>query len=605
MAMSCGRKIAIILGSLFLVFVLIIAIGIALIVSMLRGSDPVVRNNSVLVLQIEGELPDYVEDDPVRRLFEYNRSFFKGGNLSLTSLVEQLRKAKVDKRITAVLLEINLLSTGWGKADELRDAIADFRTSGKPIYAYIEIGSNKEYYIATACDRVYVMPTGHLIISGLAADVLFFRGTLDKLGIYPDIYQIGKYKNAPDQFTRKGMSKEHREVIDSILDDYFTRFVNTVAEARKKSPDDVRALIDNAPLSAQEALTAGLIDGANYRDEIENELKKRLGYQDSDELRITKARTYRQVTPESLGLNKGERIAVIYVSGEIVSGTSDSGYFGEDAVGSDRMVKAINDARNDKTIKAIVLRVDSPGGSAYASDIIWHAVEEAKKRKPVVVSMGGVAASGGYYIACNANRIIAEPSTVTGSIGIFAGKPVVKGFYDWLGVSNEYVMRGKNAGMFRETEKFTPEERVKLESIIKSLYYDQFVPKVARGRGRDPEYIDSIGQGRVWTGAQAKEKGLIDEFGGLDRAVEVAKQLANIPADKGVRRVILPQPRSLLSELFGSGDEASAAASGLQQRAALAALPEDVRRTLQYAAMLDRMKRGDVMAIMPFDLRVK
>src|SRR5919199_2377672 len=398
MAMSCGRKIALILGSLFLLFVLVIVIGLAILFSMFRHTEPTIRDHSVLVLKIEGELPDYVPDTLQNRLFG-------GDRMSFTTLVEQLRKAKVDKRIGGVLLDIKLLAAGWGKAEELRDAIADFRTSGKPIYAYIEVGTNKEYYIATAAEHVYVMPTGDLFINGLAADVMFFRGSLDKLGIYPDVFQIGKYKNAPDQFTRKEMSKEHREVIDSILDDYFARFINTVAEARKKSPDDVSALVDNAPLSAQEAQAAGLIDGASYRDEVEGELKKRLNYKDSDELRITRAKTYRRVTPESVGLNKGERIAVIYVSGEIVSGTSTSGPFGEDAVGSDRMVKAIGDAVSDKTIKAIVLRIDSPGGYAYASDVIWHAVEEAKKRKPVVVSMGGVAASGGYYIACNANRI--------------------------------------------------------------------------------------------------------------------------------------------------------------------------------------------------------
>jgi protease-4 len=220
--------------------------------------------------------------------------------------------------------------------------------------------------------------------------------------------------------------------------------------------------------------------------------------------------------------------------------------------------------------------------------------------------MSDVAASGGYYIACNANKILAEPSTFTGSIGIFVGKPVMKGFYDWLGISNEYVMRGKNSGLFRETEKFTPDERAKLEGIIKSMYYDNFVPKVARGRGREPEYIDSIGQGRVWTGAQAKENGLVDEFGGLDKAVEVARQLAGIPADKGVRRVILPYPRSFFDSLFGSNEEeASVSLSLQQQRATFAALPEDIRRTLQYAAMIDSMKRGEVMAIMPFDLKIK
>jgi protease IV len=599
MAMSCGRKIAIILGSLFLVFVLIVVIGIFLIYSALRGSEPVVRDNSVLILKIEGELPDYVPDTLTRRLFGHDQQ-------SLTDVVEQLRKAKVDKRISGVLLEIKMLDAGWGKAEELRDVIADFRASGKPLYAYIEVGTNKEYYVATAAERIYVAPSGDLFINAFAAEVMFFRGSLDKLGVYPDIFQIGKYKNAPDQFTRKEMTKEHRDVINSILDDIFNRFVNAVAETRRKSPDDVRALIDSAPLSAEQARDAGLIDGSNYRDEVEAELKKRLGYKDEDELRITKAETYRQIAPESVGLNRGERVAVIYASGDIWPGKSESSAMGGQSVGSDTMVKAINDAARDKTIKAIVIRVDSPGGVHYASDAIWHAVEVAKRKKPVVVSMGDLGASGGYYIACNANKIIAEPSTLTGSIGIFAGKPVMKGLYDWLGITNEYVLRGKNAGMFRETEKFTPEERAKFESIIKSKYYDEFVPKVAAGRGRDREYIDSIAQGRVWTGAQAKENGLVDDLGGLDKAVETARELAGIPAERGVRRVILPHPRSFFDDLFGSNeDEESIQVNLQQQQAALAALPKDVRRTLQYAAMMERMKRGEIMAILPFDIRIK
>jgi protease IV len=599
MAMSCARKIAIILGSLFLIFVLIVVIGIVFIFSALRGSEPHVRDNSVLSLKIAGELPDYVPDTLARRLFG-------GDKQSLTSVVEQMRKAKVDQRISGVLLEINLLDTGWGKADELREVIADFRASGKPLYAFIEVGTNKEYYVATAAERIYVAPSGDLFINAFAAEVMFFRGSLDKLGVYPDVFQIGKYKNAPDQFTRKEMTKEHREVVNSLLDDVFNRFISAVAEARKKSAEDVRALIDSAPLSAKQARDAGLIDGTHYRDEVEGELKKRLGYKDEDELRITTAETYRQISPESVGLNRGERIALIYASGEIWPGKSESSAMGGQSVGSDTMVKAINAAARDKNIKAIVIRVDSPGGVHYASDAIWHAVEVAKRKKPVVISMGDLGASGGYYISCNANKIFAEPSTITGSIGIFAGKPVMKGLYDWLGITNEYVLRGKNAGMFRETEKFTPEERAKFESVIKSKYYDEFVPKVAQGRGRDAEYIDSIAQGRVWTGAQAKERGLIDDFGGLDKAVEAARELAGIPADKGVRRVILPRPRGFFDDLFGNDEDEESLQVNLEQHhAALAALPKDVRRTLQYAAIMERMKRGEIMAIMPFELTIK
>ena len=269
-------------------------------------------------------------------------------------------------------------------------------------------------------------------------------------------------------------------------------------------------------------------------------------------------------------------------------------------VGSDTMVDAVNDAANDKSIKAIVLRVDSPGGSALASDLIWHAIENAKAKKPVVVSMSDVAASGGYYIACNANKIVAEPSTITGSIGMFMGKPVVKGFYDWLGVTNEYTMRGKNAGIFRETEKWTPEERAKMVEQTNSVYYDNFVPKVAKGRGKTNEDVNTIGQGRVWTGTQAKAKrGLIDEFGGLEKAIDVAKQLANLPADKDVKRVVFPEPRPFFETLFG-GDTSSETKEQMAQAAFLDSLPADIRRSFRYAALLDQMqRRGDVLSPVP------
>jgi protease-4 len=309
------------------------------------------------------------------------------------------------------------------------------------------------------------------------------------------------------------------------------------------------------------------------------------------------------VEPESLGLNVGEKIAVIYATGDIGSGQSENSPRGNQSIGSDTLSKAIDDAREDKSIKAIVIRVDSPGGSGLASDIIWHSVVAAKEKKPVVISMSDVAASGGYYIACGANKIIAQPSTITGSIGVVAGKPVMRGFYDWLGLSNEYLLRGKNAGMFRETEKFTPEERAKFEDWIKTTYYNDFVPKVAKGREKDAAYIDSIAQGRVWTGSQGKDRGLVDEFGGLDRAVEVAKDLAKIPKDKGVRRVILPYPRTFLQELLSEGDEASTQMK--QQEAVMATLPEDARRAVRFMALMDRMKSGDSMLLMPFDLRIK
>jgi protease IV len=597
MATSGTRKTVWIILGIFGALILVAILGIALLWIALRKGEPTIRDNSVLALRVAGSLPDYSPDDPFKR-------FFGGPDQSLTGLVMQFKKAKVDNRIKAILLDIDTSGVGWGKAEEIRDAITDFRSSGKPVYAYIEFGLNKEYYIATACDKIIVPPPGELFINGLAADVMFFRGSLDKLGVYPDIYQIGKYKSAGDMFTQKQMTDAHREYINSMLDDLFNRYVNTIAQARHKSPDDVRKLIDDAPYSAAQAKQAGLIDDSMYHDAVEQQLKKLLGYKDADTFTPVRGVDYRDVEPESLGLNKGERVAVIYATGDIGSGSSQNSPSGDQSIGSDTLAKALTDAAADKSIKAIVLRVDSPGGSGLASDIIWHAVEAANQKKPVVVSMADVAASGGYYISASAAKIVAQPSTITGSIGVVAGKPVVRGFYDWLGISNEYVLRGKNAGMFRETEKFSDDERAKFEQWIKDTYYNDFVPKVAKGRKKDPQFIDSVGQGRVWTGGQAKDRGLVDEFGGLDKAIEVAKQLANIPANKGVERVILPYPQTFLQQLLNGSNE-NANTEVEKQRMVYAALPEDARRALRYMALMERMKNGESMFLMPFDVRVK
>lgn len=599
MAMSKTRKVVLIISGIVIALVLVVFVGIALVVSAFRGNPPSIRDNSVLALRVSGPLPDYVPDDPFRRIFG-------GQPQSLNSLLAQMRKAKVDKRITAVMLDIDMPETGWAKAEEIRGAIADFRTSGKPVYAFMEFGLNKDYYIATACDKIYLPPPGELFTNGLAADVMFFRGSLDKLGIYPDLYQIGKYKSAGDMFTQKQMTDAHREYINSLLDDLSGRYMDGIAKARGKSAADVKTLIDNAPYTSKQAKDAGLIDGVAYHDEVEKELKKRLGYKDKDELHLVKASDYRQISQESLGLNKGEKIAIVYAAGDITSGKSQFGGEGEETIGSDSLVKVIEEVRDDKSVKAIVLRIDSPGGSGLASDIIWRAIEAAKEKKPVVVSMSDVAASGGYYIACNANKIVAEPSTITGSIGVVGGKPVIKGFYDWIGVTNEYVLRGQNAGMFRLTEKFSDSEREKWIEFLNTTY-DDFTSKVAKGRSKEQKYIDSIGQGRVWTGQQGKERGLVDEYGGLDKAIEIAKQLANIPADKSIQRVILPQPPGFLDQLMSGGgeDDADASARTKQQEAVLATLPEDFRRALRYAQMLDRAKNGEVMLLLPFDLRIK
>ncbi|MDT5158837.1 MAG: protease [Acidobacteriota bacterium] len=601
--MTRGRKIALIIVGLLMALVLVGALIIGLVLISL-DNEPNIPANSVLVLKVEGALPDYTNTD------EFSSRFFGGETNTLSNLLLQLRKAKADKRIGAVLLDVGMLGAGWAKADEIRDAVADFRKSGKPIYAYMEFGSDKEYYVATAAERIYVAPIGDLFVNGLAAESMHFKGSFDKLGIYWDSYQIEKYKTGPESFTRKDMSEGERETLDSLLDGIFNRYVAQVAEARHKSVEDVTALINEAPHKAQAAQEAGLIDGALYREEVESELKKRLGYKDDEKLHKVSSAEYRRVTPASLGLNQGEAIAVVFASGVIAPGRSNDGSFGgEQSVGSDTVVKAINDARDSKDIKAIVLRVDSPGGVTYPSDLIWEAVEQAKKKKPVVVSMSDLAASGGYYISMGANRIVAEPLTLTGSIGVYAYKPVVKGFYDWVGVTSQYVMRGKNAGLYRETDKFSDEERKKFQSGLDNFYWNEFLPKVAEGRHfPDVKAVHEVARGRVWTGAEGKEKGLVDEFGGLDRAIEVAKELAKIPADKGVRRVVYPAPRTFFQQLFGGGSDEQDAASikAEQQRMAfINSMPQEMRPALRRAAMFERFGAGQTLAIMPFELKIE
>ena len=596
MAMSKTKKIILALVGVLLVAVVVAIIGIAAWISSV--SKPDVPDNSVLVLKVSGSMPDYVPDDPMAKIFGIEPS------QSFSSLLTQLRKARVDARIGAVLLDIDMTQFGWGKADELRDAIAEFRKSGKPIYAFMELGQNKDYYIAAACEKVFLPPSGDIYVNGFAAEAMFYRGSLDKLGIEPEVIQIGKYKSAPEQYTRKTMSDAQREVINAMLDDYYARFINAIAVGRRKSPDDVKSLIDNAPYHGTEAQQIGLTDGALYRDQVYDELKNRLGYKKEDKIRTIGGDSYRDVSSDSLNLNNGEKVAVIYASGAINVGRSSRGGFSGEMIGSDTFIKAINDAAEDSSIKAIVLRVDSPGGSALASDLMWHALENARAKKPLVVSMADVAASGGYYISCNADKIVAEPSTVTGSIGVFMGKPVVKGLYDWIGVTNEYVLRGKNAGIFRETEKWTDAERAKMQEQANKIYYDDFVPKVATGRKKSPEDVNAIGQGHVWTGAQAKQNGLIDEFGGLEKAIEIAKELAKIPAEKEVRRVVFPAPRSFLSDWFGSDDDGTFAQTK-QEETLLKAMPEDARKSLRFAKILDQMKDGKAMLMLPYELEIK
>ena len=577
--MSARRGVWIVI--LLIVFAVFISATALLVVFSAVGREPQVASNSTLVLRIGGDLNEMDPGGVFGPFFE--------GAPTVRSVVEMLRKAKTDKRISSVILKPTGSAALWGKVQEVRDAVIDFRRSGKPVVAYLEYGGEQEFYLATACDKVFLMPAAALDLTGMASYELFLRGTLDKIGAFPDTLHIGEYKTAGNTLTEKTYTPAHREMAESLNTDLYEQLVRGIADGRKKSEADVKALIDHGPFLPEEALKAGLVDDLAYEDEIDDKFKLAAG-----KVRYLDMNEYRQVSAGSLGLNRGPRIAVIYAAGVIASGKSSYDSPGGGVVGSETIVEYLRKARGDSSIKAVVLRVDSPGGSAIASDVIWREVVLTKNQKPLIASMSDVAASGGYYISMPAHAIIAEPSTLTGSIGVVLTKFVIDGTLKKLGMNMEGVAQGKFAMMYSPVRPFTPEERARMIQSMQATY-DTFVEKAAQGRNTTPEKIDAIGQGRVWTGRQAKEIGLVDELGGLDRAVALAKQRAKIAQDTEVELVIYPPKKSIyemFSDPFGGASNASSSLASLLGFGN----PKVVQALV---APLTVFRRGEPLALMP------
>lgn len=542
------------------------------------GREPQVAPNSTLVLRVGGDLNE-MEPGGVFGPFIESAPTVRG-------VVEMLHKAKTDSRIKSVILKPTGAGALWGKVQEVRDAIIDFRHSGKPMVAYLEYGGEQEFYLATACDKVFLMPSATLDLTGVASYELFMRGMLDKIGAYPDGLHIGEYKTALNTFTEHTYTPAHREMAESLNTDLYDQLVRGIADGRHKSEAEVKSLIDHGPFLPEDALRAGLIDDLAYEDELDD--KAKLG---SAKPTFVDMNDYRQV---SAGLGHGgQKIAVIYATGIIASGKSTYDTTGSQVTGSETIVEYLRKARADASTKAIILRIDSPGGSAIASDVIWREVLLTKKEKPVIASMSDVAASGGYYIAMPAHVIVAEPSTLTGSIGVVLTKFVIDGTLKKLGLNMEGVSKGKYAELYSPVRAFSPEEKQRMAENMQATY-DTFVEKAAQGRNTTPEKIDAVGQGRVWTGQQAKQLGLVDELGGLDRAVAIAKQRAKIAQDADVELVVYPPKKSfydLFRSPFGASDRAATLASllGFTNPRVLQSL----------AAPLQVFRRGEPLAIMP------
>jgi protease-4 len=514
------------LAFIFLVFILF----------QFREKPPQIAENSVLVLRLEGNIP---EKPPL----ELPAFLGAGGpGLTVAHVWMTLQKAAADSHIRAIVLEPEGLSAGWAKIEEIRTDLERFRKSGKPVYAFLRAPYTGDYYVALAADRIYLGPQDPLMLKGVRAEMMYFKKTLDKLGVSVDVEHAGKYKDYGDMFTRSDMSPETREVMTSMADDLYGNLVARIAEGRKKSPEEVRDIIDQGPFTAAQARKAGLVDELRFEDQVWGELKDRLH---SGEVKKVAAGEYMKVPMEAVGLQGKSRIALVIGEGDITRGeASDDGSTGNSltSYGFDKLLRQVAE---DSTIKGVVVRIDSPGGEQVASDEIWRQMNLLSKKKPLVYSMSDLAASGGYYIAMTGDPIVAYAETLTGSIGVVFGKPNLHGLYDKLGITKDAVQRGKHAGIDSDYASLTPDERRILQDGIDESYRD-FVGKVAAARRRGFNDIEPLAQGRVWLGSQAKARGLVDELGGLDSAIELVKRKAHIPAGEKVSLVMYPPQRNLL-----------------------------------------------------------
>jgi protease-4 len=531
------------IGAMSVVFTLL---GLAAAACGGKGS---VASRTVLELNLERGLAEARPDNPL--------AFMRRSQPTLRDVVEALERAGDDDRVKGVVARVGAARLGIAQVQELRDAVVKFRGKKKPAVAFAETfgelgpGSGS-YYLATAFDQIYLQPVGEVGLTGLQAETPFVTGSLEKIGVQMRGDRRHEYKNAWNMFTEKKFTPAHKEATERLLQSIAGQMVRGIAQARKLTEEEVRALMDRGPLLAQEALDAKLVDGLKYRDEVYEQVKTQAG----KNAKLLYASRYleRAGRPHK----KGKTIALIYGVGDIHRGKSSyDAMSGEQTMGSETVAQAFRAAVEDKEVKAILFRIDSGGGSAVASDVIWREVARARKAgKPVIASMGSVAGSGGYYVAMGADKIVAQPGTITGSIGVFAGKPLTPAMWEKLGVSWDEVHTNKNSMMWTGLQDYTPEGWKRLQAILDQIYAD-FTAKVADGRKLPKEKVLEIAKGRIWTGEDAKARGLVDELGGYATALALCKQAAGIPKDAKVKLKVYPRPQAPLAALLGDEPENS------------------------------------------------
>ena len=568
-----------VIGIVFVGLVLVI-LGFAAVrmASTLGGERPVtISDNSALILNLAGAVP---EQSPVDIAIPY---FQQQPPLTVLDTWKLLRRAAGDTRVKALVLEPRGIDAGWAKLEELRAEIMAFKQSGKPVYAYLRNATMREYYLATAADKIYMAPEDELDVKGLRAELTYYKGTLDKLGVSMEFEHVGKYKDAPDEYTKTSPSPETLETTNEILDQYYGNMVQVIAEGRKLPPGAVRGVIDQGPFIGKSALDSGLVDGLIFEDDMLAQLNSQL----KTTLKKIGAHSY----SKAAGADPSGQPRIAYVTGD---GEITRGDPGEDVsdngITAFGMVNQLRQVADDASIKGVILRIDSPGGDGIASDDILHEMKALSKKKPVLISMSDLAASGGYFIAMTGDPILAYSNTLTGSIGVFFGKVNLSGLYDKIGLKKTLLTRGRFAAIDSETRPLSPEEKDKVQKEIQ-VFYRGFVDRVAEARKRPYDQVEPLAQGRVWLGTQAKMNGLVDEIGGLDRAVEMIKQRTNIPASQQVTLVTYPPRRSLLELLLKSSSDNSELESAIH--AVVGNLP------------WKSLAHGGVQRLMPYSLVVK
>lgn len=535
----------------------------------------------------------------------------------LHRIIERLDKAADDARVKGVVLTIESPGIGRARADELRAAIGRIRQAGKPVAAHLVGSAPVHYMVALACDTITMPPAATLEITGVRTEVMFFKEMLDKLGVQAEILQVGEFKGAGEPLTRSTMSPQLRAQYEAFVGDLFEQLVERIAADRKLAPEKVRELVDKGVFTPEAAREAGLVDAVGYEDEVAAALAKQI---ELDEPKIARDYAERKMDNDFSGIGglvklvemlsgqkqaaaagKGKQVAIIHVAGEIAEGKGRDDLLAGGSAGSDTVIEAIRDAAKDDKVAAIVLRIDSPGGSALASDLIWREAERTKK--PVVASLSDKAASGGYYIAVAADRIVAAPGTLTGSIGVVGGKIAVGGALERYGVHTDVVSKGKNAGWLSTQAPFTEAEREAFMTTMKDVYR-LFTSKVAAGRKLDIAKLDSLAEGRVFTGRMAKEAGLVDRLGTLDDAIDEAKKLAGIAADEDLERVLLPEPRGLFDDLFGMAGAGTPPVAGADLVARLLGLP-GMEAITAHASTLSALTNGKPQMLLPARVTVR